>query len=439
MSLTGRWSRDGITELMLRNNLESPPLTVTPALRLKDGSEVVLPAVSIAPGTVESVNVHEQLLQSYPEILSLTDPYGSIALRYSSPDGPNLFASVMVHDTGHPIMFHLDGGYSIPVRGRGGREGIWWLPKQTTTSYLVLANMSQKEQSGLLFLYDQAGKPWSRAVTLPPKQTVRYSLRDLISRSGLSGDHGGVSLQMQHGAGSVSSALILYDEPSGFSATMKMFDLDPAVTLKSHDYARTGKWITRAAMLALEHPDPALQLPAQAVLNPRLYLHNTTNRPVQAQLSFHWRSAQSGAQLDGRVPLPTLTLAPLETRVVDVKQLQDTGTLPALAAWAQVTLTTDTLPEEVVAVATSYDETLRYGAQTPFSDQLAFHLEGGSWQVDANHDSIIAAGNGSAVPVKTRLTFFYAGGAKRYEMERTIAADDQMWAGYPRQRANPPT
>jgi hypothetical protein len=95
--------------------------------------------------------------------------------------------------------------------------------------------------------------------------------------------------------------------------------------------------------------------------------------------------------------------------------------------WSQVTLTTDTQPEEVVAVAASYDDSLRYGAQTPFSDQLAFHLEGGSWQVDANHNSIIAAGNGSSKPVQARLTFFYAGGTKRYQMERTIAPDDQMW------------
>jgi hypothetical protein len=80
-----------------------------------------------------------------------------------------------------------------------------------------------------------------------------------------------------------------------------------------------------------------------------------------------------------------------------------------------------------VAVAASYDDSLRYGAQTPFSDQLAFQLEGGSWQVDANHNSIIAAGNGGSKPVQARLTFFYAGGAKRYQLERTIAPDDQMW------------
>ena len=110
---------------------------------------------------------------------------------------------------------------------------------------------------------------------------------------------------------------------------------------------------------------------------------------MKAQLSLHWRNAQA----DGRVRLPELTLSAQQTRVIDVKQLQDSGAIPSAAYWAQPTLATDTLPNEVMAVAASFDETLRYGAQTPFSDQLAFHFEGSAFEVDQNHDSIIAAGN----------------------------------------------
>jgi hypothetical protein len=47
------------------------------------------------------------------------------------------------------------------------------------------------------------------------------------------------------------------------------------------------------------------------------------------------------------------------------------------------------LPGEGVAVATSYDDTLRYGVQTPFSDQLTFRWESGSRQFGALEDSII--------------------------------------------------
>lgn len=80
-----------------------------------------------------------------------------------------------------------------------------------------------------------------------------------------------------------------------------------------------------------------------------------------------------------------------------------------------------------MAVAASFDPTLGYGAQTPFSDQLAFHFEDGAWQVDAAHDSIIAAGNGSSAPVKARLTFFYGKGAQKdtsYPYTTNMAFDD---------------
>jgi hypothetical protein len=32
-------------------------------------------------------------------------------------------------------------------------------------------------------------------------------------------------------------------------------------------------------------------------------------------------------------------------------------------------------PNDIMATAASYDSTLRYGAQTPFNDQLTFHWE----------------------------------------------------------------
>lgn len=76
------------------------------------------------------------------------------------------------------------------------------------------------------------------------------------------------------------------------------------------------------------------------------------------------------------------------------------------------------------SVAASYDSTLRYGAQTPFSDTLADHMEGGQWQADATHTSIIAAGNGSRQPVTAGLTLLYDHGQHTYQLERAIDADD---------------
>ena len=44
-------------------------------------------------------------------------------------------------------------------------------------------------------------------------------------------------------------------------------------------------------------------------------------------------------------------------------------------------ITAPTPPDNLLAVAVSYDDTGKLGAQTPFSDQVANHWEGGKWEV----------------------------------------------------------
>jgi len=90
-------------------------------------------------------------------------------------------------------------------------------------------------------------------------------------------------------------------------------------------------------------------------------------------------------------------------------------------------MATTALPDEVVAVAASYDQSLRYGAQTPFSDQLAVQWEGGQWQYDPQHDSIITAGNGGSKPTQVAFTIFYNQGTQKYELDQTLQPGDQMW------------
>jgi hypothetical protein len=87
-------------------------------------------------------------------------------------------------------------------------------------------------------------------------------------------------------------------------------------------------------------------------------------------------------------------------------------------------------PDDLVAVAASYDSTGRYGAQTPFSDQLSEHWAGGLWQVDGTHSSMLAVTNGGAQETDALLTIFFDDEKhqqQKYEIKQTIAPRDQMW------------
>lgn len=107
--------------------------------------------------------------------------------------------------------------------------------------------------------------------------------------------------------------------------------------------------------------------------------------------------------------------------------MQNCKVIPPAAHWATVTLTTDRLPDEIVAVAASFDDTLKYGSQTPFSDQLASLWAGGHWQYDALHDSIITTGNGGTQPTLAAFTVFYNQGTQKYQLQQTLQPGEQMW------------
>lgn len=57
------------TELQLKNNLSSAPLTVTPVLRLASGEEIPLDEVTIPPKRSVSVWVNLELLKSPTNLL----------------------------------------------------------------------------------------------------------------------------------------------------------------------------------------------------------------------------------------------------------------------------------------------------------------------------------------------------------------------------------
>jgi hypothetical protein len=409
------------SELQLRNNASGQDLVVTPALRLPDGAETTLDPVTIKPQEVKSVDLAAAISSAAaPQFIGT---YGSVVLRYRSPFAATLYTATMIRRTGHPVAFHIDGIGESQDFQAGSREGVWWLPKDTTSDYLIVTNHGKDAIRISLSLFDAIGRETKQKLLLGPSQTTRYSVRKLIQAASLAGSYGGIKISADAHAGSLNTLHFLFDETAGFSAILKMFDHNPNSNLEERDYAKTAVWTLRAPMLALSTPDPALAFPPGTALRPQLFIRNTTGKPLDAALQFNWRDEKQTGKATG----PALRLNPYETRAVDVGALQNAGVLPKQANWTSVKLTTNGSPDEVTAVAASYDSTLRYGAQTPFSDQLSFKWEGGMWEYDPLHSSIITAGNGGTKPTQAAFTIFYNQGTEKYEIEQALQPDEQMW------------
>ncbi|HEX3681474.1 MAG TPA: hypothetical protein VHU83_02955 [Bryobacteraceae bacterium] len=114
------------------------------------------------------------------------------------------------------------------------------------------------------------------------------------------------------------------------------------------------------------NPDPVLMFPAGTKLVPQVFLRNTTGAPVDAAASLNWRSPSQS----GTVALPEMALAAGATRVLT---LATSAGVPEDAYWATVVLKYQGRHGDIVPIATSFDESGRYGLQTPFSEGVS-HL-----------------------------------------------------------------
>lgn len=420
------------TELQLKNNLTSGSLSVTPVLRLASGKEIPLDPVTIAPNVSVSVWVNEGLTKHSPTLMSQIGSYGSVIFRFTSLSARNLYAASLLSLYGEPIKFHVNAyptAISQPLVKTdrpGSREGIWWQPRPGLKDILVISNSSQTNIRGTLSLFDANGKQWSETLSLGGRQTQRMIVSDLVQAAGLSGNYGGIKFEVPAAAPALASLHFLYDESSGFSSILDMFDRDPTATAEERIGVAKRQWTMWAPMLALRSPDPAIGLPPRTVLQPTIFVRNATAKSVSATITLTWREESER----GQVKLPELNLAPFATQRLQIGTIQKQLGIPDDAHWALVTLTSPTSPDNLMAIASSYDSTGRYSVETRFSDNLGGRFVGGEWRADATHNQIVVVTNAGEKATDALFTLHYDNGEKKYEIRQTIQPGDQMWLNF---------
>jgi hypothetical protein len=175
------------TALEIRSNVPNHPITVTPVLRVASGADFPLSPVTLAPNQSTSIDLRQAAEQSASKLLSQNELYGSVVLRFSALDSLNIWAMTMVRRAGSPIDFHFDGADNYEPLHAASYETIWWLPSAAANDYLILSNSSVHPLGAELVISDAAGRQVPSSVELPPGQTLRLSMRDLVSSAGQAG------------------------------------------------------------------------------------------------------------------------------------------------------------------------------------------------------------------------------------------------------------
>jgi hypothetical protein len=213
----------------------------------------------------------------------------------------------------------------------------------------------------------------------------------------------------------VSATEIVFDETTGLTAMMKLFEREPGDHPAGHTLT--------APMMALRQPDAGLGFPEGTTLNPMIFLRNATASPQQVSLSVNWRSQTKS----GTITRAPIMLSPQEVTVLPLNDPKNFAQVPADANWGTVKLSYVGNDADLIPVALSYDKQYRYGLQTPFSDALSRLWAGGMWHVDSTHNTLITTGNGGSEPTAAEATLFYNGGVGKYRIEKMLAPGQQLW------------
>lgn len=396
------------TTIEMRNNVAYHDLTVTPVLRSETGRETALTPVTIAPQHIVSFDLGSAAGRTGKAI----GPFGSLVFRFNGLDAANLFAATIVQHAGEPIDFHFDGRDASPSLNSNGVEGLWWIPSASSTDYLILSNPLSKTVTGSLTLSSGFASHRPLAISLGPGQVKRIDVREVLGASS-NGSVGGITLTLPNKE-LIWTTQIVFDETTGFSAMMKMFERLP------DDKAQQR--VLRAPMMAMMQPDAGLGFPSGTLLVPQLFLRNASPATMQVATAIDWRDQNSGT-----FALPTLSLAPGEIKTIRLADYQQAGQIPSDANWASVRLSYAGQRSDLVAVAASYDKSGRYGLQTPFSEDLSRVWAGGMWHVDATHNTFITTGNGGSEATTAEVTLFYNGGKSKYRIEKLLVPGQQLW------------
>ena len=317
----------------------------------------------------------------------------------------------MVQRLGHAITFHFDAFPVLPNFASGSRESVWWLPHPTADGFLVISNFGSSPVEARQILTGDKAR-YSTDLTLAPHETRRIRIRETVQRAGFASVQGGMKLDFKSGAGSVYVAQVLFDETTDFSALMKVFERDLA--------DKVDTITIRAPLVGLATPDPMLGYPQGTILHPTIFVRNVTDAPISPTMLVSWKSAASA----GRISLDLDKIAAEESRVLDLTAIQS---VPPDANWANVEITYSGRLGDLIAIAASYDDTKRYGLQSPFSSSISYMWKGGMWHVHPTHDTLITTGNAGQKNARVAISLFYGDSGVYQLPEKLLLPGQQTW------------
>jgi hypothetical protein len=284
----GLWMVDANfkSSILLRNDLKTDSLTVTPILWLSNGRNYALRDVTLEPSGTAVVSVNDGLAQQ--GIAPWATLYGYVEVQYHWAWDP-ICVTVQNTDAVHSLIFtyFLRPSLASPVTPASTAanqtvnvsEGMWWKQESNVTGFITLSNVSSQLVHAAIQVSDNQAQVFARYnAAVSSHSTKLINLRELESTTEQAG-----GIRISYDGAEEGLVIIggLQDQAAGYSATMP-FRSPPSASDKVSDtsFAELG--------LMMGAADPMMLFPAGATFTPYSVLRNVSDQPVSVTPTLYW-------------------------------------------------------------------------------------------------------------------------------------------------------
>jgi hypothetical protein len=364
--------------LLLENFRPDLPITFSPILIVSSG-EVPLDPITVPAHSSTTVDISEALKNR-----GITDTRGTVAVRFDFTSYGAGTAVVEMRDEKHHLFLNSYAQSPEEYWNGTGYDAVVWAPHEGTQGFISVTNSSNEPHVvHTTFLLN--GQPEQQPVLqIPPRQTRIFFIDDLLARSRKTA--AGIHIEYEQEAGEKYPGAILvegqiFNRKTAFAKHLRFIDKDlqyPTGTLRTH-------------FLMLGRQPAEDNFPANLSFQSFAAVRNVDNIPVTITPTVKF--LQNGSLQT--ISLPTRSLAPAESVIIDFNEEQKVGRLPRDFRQGSLALTPDTGYTSIVAELFNFSRSGDYVVGPSFSS-YPNRSTASIWRTDGSFQTTIMVENTAA-------------------------------------------
>lgn len=292
---------------LLQNVRTDVPITVTPGLILGQG-EVPLDPVTLQPHSATEVDI-----TGYLQAHGFSDTGGTAVVRYTFSPYEGVSAVVLSSDDIHHLYVNSYAQSPEEYWQGTSYDAALWAPDEDTKGTISLINTSWEQQTAQVTFLIKGRSEEQAPIVIPPRSTRTLNIDALVTRSQETG--AGIHVEYSDYPGSILVEGHLVNQRTGFEKYIHFLD-------KTLKYP-TGTVRTQFLLLGQQPNDDGF--PAEMSFRSVAVVRNIDSVPVQVTPTLKFERNGSPES----IKLNALTLGVGESRIIDLKEAQKAGFVPA--------------------------------------------------------------------------------------------------------------